>query len=68
MGFTIDQVPKDIQELWCMEIAISIAPFGVGKATIKTYQDKREVLKKEYPEWFPKKGEEIFPTKNNSLK
>lgn len=65
MAFTIDEVPKEVYDLWIMKWGMKIAPFGVGASLIKKYNDERERLKVIYPEWFPMEGEEIFPKKTN---
>ena len=65
MAFTIDQMPKEVYDLWLMKWSMEMSVFGVGSSTIKKYNDERERLKVIYPEWFPMEGEEIFPKNSN---
>ena len=64
MAFTIDQVPKEVHDLWMMKWGMELAPFGVSSSTIEKYNTEHEMLKKVYPEWFTDDGKEIFPKQN----
>lgn len=58
MAFTVDEIPKDVQWVWNIQIACEMTKTGIGSET----WNKCQRIINQYPEWFPEnKKQEIFP-------
>lgn len=63
MAFTIDQVPEDVQWVWCIQMIFQQTKMGVG---LETYNKAQRIINN-HPEWFPSDPKEEIPLSKNRL-
>lgn len=57
MAFKLEDVPKDVQWVWSIQMAWEISKIGVG---IETWRRCQDVINA-YPEWFPDDPKQELP-------